>query len=66
MPTANDTDSIGIRELNTMKSQVPYLRRVAEDLDDSQMHATATDYRDSADMIERLLAVVGVKPFTAG
>ena len=56
--------SLSCKQINAMKAQPMYLRDMALNFEAEEMDATARDYRDSADMIENLLAMIGLLIFS--
>ncbi len=61
---ATDRRSLSSKQINHLKAQPSYLRRVAADYEELGSHATAEDYYTAADDIETLLAVLGLPIFT--
>lgn len=55
--------SLSCRDIDAMKAQPKYLRNMADHFESEDMVCTAADYRDSADMIENLLATIGIPIF---
>jgi hypothetical protein len=57
------TAELSSKQINRAKAMPREFRNIAEGYEDMGSDATAKDYREAADMIEQLLAVLGVPVF---